>query len=427
MKNNIQVRSDEISTLLEVIRKKDFYKENSENGLVILLNGEWGTGKTTFINQFIETINEQDDMELFNNYNAYENDYYENAYIPFFASIDDKIKLRKEFTNFIKSVGGTTGKGVVVISYAITKSIFKKKFDVDIDDIKNNLKEIQEEEINKDLLNEYKDFHKYKNKIKENMNAICKDKMQIFIIDELDRCKPNFAMETLEIVKHFFDIKNCVFVISVDKIQLEESIKTIYGNGINSEKYFSKLFDYQFNLLPIRFYDAVDASDIPNINELIEWSTKIFDILEISLRDSKKIFNELIQKNKKWTIEQSLFMMFMITLKYTDLSFYKAITNKNYLKYKKELENQYNRELEKYNKLFLFKIGNGETFGTILEELNLFGNRTFSNLRSETNNSSYSINNQLRQRKVIVDDLILYIPEINIGLNIIENIKIIVN
>ena len=92
MKNNIQVRNDEISTLLEVIRKKDFYKENSENGLVILLNGEWGTGKTTFINQFIETINEQDDMELFNNYNAYENDYYENAYIPFFASIDDKIK-----------------------------------------------------------------------------------------------------------------------------------------------------------------------------------------------------------------------------------------------------------------------------------------------------------------------------------------------
>ena len=104
-----------------------------------------------------------------------------------------------------------------MISYAITKSIFKKKFDVDIDDIKNNLKEIQEEETNKDLLNEYKDFHKYKNKIKENMKAICKDKTQIFIIDELDRCKPNFAMETLEIVKHFFDVKNCVFVISLIK------------------------------------------------------------------------------------------------------------------------------------------------------------------------------------------------------------------
>jgi tRNA A37 threonylcarbamoyladenosine biosynthesis protein TsaE len=268
MKSNIQLRNEEISTLLEVIRKKEFYKENSEHGLVILLNGEWGTGKTTFINQFVGMINSQDDIELFNNYNAYENDYYENAYIPFFASIDDKIKLRKEFTNFIKSVGGATGKGLVVVSYAITKSIFKKKFDIDVDDIKNNLKEIQDEEVNNDLLNEYKDFHKYKNKIKESMNSICKNKTQIFIIDELDRCKPSFAMETLEIVKHFFDVKNCVFIIAVDKVQLEESIKTIYGNGINSEKYFSKLFDYQFNLLPISFYDSVDITDMPNANSL---------------------------------------------------------------------------------------------------------------------------------------------------------------
>ena len=121
------------------------------------------------------------------------------------------------------------------------------------------------------------------------------------------------ANNTVEIVKHFFDVKNCVFIIAVDKVQLEESIKTIYGNGINSEKYFSKLFDYQFNLLPISFYDSVDITDMPNANELVKWSAKIFDTLEISLRDSKKIFNELIQKNKDWTIEQSLFMLFLIT------------------------------------------------------------------------------------------------------------------
>ena len=427
MKSNIQLRNEEISTLLEVIRKKEFYKENSEHGLVILLNGEWGTGKTTFINQFVGMINSQDDIELFNNYNAYENDYYENAYIPFFASIDDKIKLRKEFTNFIKSVGGATGKGLVVVSYAITKSIFKKKFDIDVDDIKNNLKEIQDEEVNNDLLNEYKDFHKYKNKIKESMNSICKNKTQIFIIDELDRCKPSFAMETLEIVKHFFDVKNCVFIIAVDKVQLEESIKTIYGNGINSEKYFSKLFDYQFNLLPISFYDSVDITDMPNANELVKWSAKIFDTLEISLRDSKKIFNELIQKNKDWTIEQSLFMLFLITLKYTDLSFYKAIINKDYFKYKKMFEGQYNREFEKYNKLFSFKIGDGLTYGKILEELNIYINKKFSDVRVEMSKSKRSIGSTLREESQIAKDLITYIPEITIGLTIKENIKKIIN
>ena len=66
---------DDESTIEDNISKtieKEFYKENSEHGLVILLNGEWGTGKTTFINQFVGMINSQDDIELFNNYNAYE-------------------------------------------------------------------------------------------------------------------------------------------------------------------------------------------------------------------------------------------------------------------------------------------------------------------------------------------------------------------
>lgn len=366
-------------------------------------------------------------MELFNNYNAYENDYYNNAYIPFFASIDDKIKLKKEFTDFIKSVSGNAGKGMVVVSYAITKSIFKKKFDVDIDDIKNNLKEIQEEDVDNDLLNEYKKFHKYKTTIKKKMNDICNERIQVFIIDELDRCKPNFAMETLEIVKHFFDIKNCVFIISVDKIQLEESIKTIYGSGINSEKYFSKLFDYQFNLLPINFYDSIDISDIPNINELVQWSTKVFNILEISLRDSKKIFNELIQKNHNWTIEQSLFMLFLIILKYTDLSFYKAIINKDYSKYKKMFENQYNREFERYNKLFSFKIGDGLTYGVILEELNIYINKNFSDIKVETSDASRFIGEKLKKESEIAKNLTTYIPEIEMGLTIKENIKRIIN
>ena len=66
MKQIIKSRNEDIETLLEIIRKKDFYKENSENGLVILLNGEWGTGKTTFIREFVDKVKTIDDMELFN-------------------------------------------------------------------------------------------------------------------------------------------------------------------------------------------------------------------------------------------------------------------------------------------------------------------------------------------------------------------------
>ena len=238
--------------------------------------------------------------------------------------------------------------------------------------------------------------------IKNQINKICKEKTQIFIIDELDRCKPNFAINTLEIVKHFFDIKNCVFIICVDKQQIEESIKTIYGSGISSNKYFSKLFDYQFNLLPISFYDSVDTSEITNINVLVEWSSKVFNVLGISLRDSKKIFNDIIQKNKNWTIEQSLFMLLFVILKYTDLSFYNAILNGVYIKYRKVFESQYNNDLERYNRLMNFRIGDGQTYGIILDELNLFINRYFSELRNDTSNSHIMIVVQVSQKKKLL-------------------------
>jgi len=426
MKRKIVTRKEDIETLIEIIENREDYKENSKNGLVILLNGEWGTGKTTFLNEFIEKMNGKENIELFSNYNAYENDYYENAYIPFFAAIEDKLQLKNEFSNFIKSVGEYAGKGVLIGAYAIMKSIAKTAINIDIDDIKENIVAIEEEKINNDCLNDYNNAKKYKKQIKERMNELCANKSQIFIIDELDRCKPNFAMDTLEIVKHFFDISNCVFIISVDKIQLEESIKSIYGNGINSEKYFSKLFDYQFNLLPINFYEAIDFYQTSITQDLINEATKIFNILNISLRDSKKVFNELIKKNQSWTIEQSLFILFLLILKYTDLSFYNAILKKDYIRYKKIFEQSYNKELEKYNKIMEFKIGRGLTYGEILEELHFNLDKNYAKLGSNFNNISMMIKSKNKSIIEIEEDILEHIPEYNIGLSVKENIKRIV-
>ena len=314
-------RENEIASMIEIMNNVDRYKENSLNGLVILLNGSWGTGKTTFIKELIENINKEENMELFNLYNAYENECHENAYIPFCASIAEKIHMQEKFTKFIKSIGAGAMTGLSVCTISVARSFLKNTFQVDINDVAQDLSDSLQK-YNDDYLSDYKNFQEHKSYIKEKMSEACFNKTQIFIIDELDRCKPNFAMDTLEIVKHFFDIKNCIFIISVDKLQLEESIKAVYGNGINSTKYFSKLFDYQYNLLPINFYDAVEGlEEIEFSKELIERATNLFNYLNISLRDSKKIFNDFISKFNNWTIEQSLFMLFLFILKYTDLTF----------------------------------------------------------------------------------------------------------
>ena len=71
--------------------------------------------------------------------------------------------------------------------------------------------------------------------------------MYVFI-DELDRCRPTFAIELLEVIKHIFDIPKIIFVIATDTEQLQHSIKAVYGEGFDAEKYLMRFFNRSFSL-----------------------------------------------------------------------------------------------------------------------------------------------------------------------------------
>ena len=70
----------------------------------------------------------------------------------------------------------------------------------------------------------------------------------IIAIDELDRCRPSYAVELLEIAKHFFSIKDIVFVLTVDKTQLSHAINSIYGTNFDSTGYLRRFIDLDFRL-----------------------------------------------------------------------------------------------------------------------------------------------------------------------------------
>ena len=70
----------------------------------------------------------------------------------------------------------------------------------------------------------------------------------VFFVDELDRCRPNYAMEMLERIKHVFNVDGVVFVISTDRQQLVNSVKTLYGEGIDAEGYLRRFFDLSYQL-----------------------------------------------------------------------------------------------------------------------------------------------------------------------------------
>ena len=99
---------------------------------------------------------------------------------------------------------------------------------------------------------EYDKMKKLKDEIINNLKQIAlltpSDKI-IIGIDELDRCRPDYAIKTLEIIKHFFNIDKLVFVLAVDKEQLKNTVRVMYGLNANTDCYLKKFVDVEY-LLP---------------------------------------------------------------------------------------------------------------------------------------------------------------------------------
>lgn len=89
-------------------------------------------------------------------------------------------------------------------------------------------------------------------------NAICEAKATltegnleaplIFILDELDRCRPDFAIKMLERIKHLFDMPGIIFAIAMDGENLPAAVESLYGQSIKGERYLRKFFDMEFYL-----------------------------------------------------------------------------------------------------------------------------------------------------------------------------------
>ena len=70
----------------------------------------------------------------------------------------------------------------------------------------------------------------------------------IVVIDELDRCRPSYAVELLEVAKHLFAVDRIIFVLAVNRSELAHSIKALYGGDFDAVGYLRRFFDVDFRL-----------------------------------------------------------------------------------------------------------------------------------------------------------------------------------
>ena len=224
---------------------------NYADGFVLAINNDWGAGKTTFIKMWQQYLHLEKNGFKTVYFNAWENDFNSNPLIPFMAEFNTLIQSDDD--KLFKSV---IQKGSVLIKNvipAVARAITKNYIDTDslVDAVENSTKaavEILEVEI-KEYANKKKAIVEFRNELEKFVKFEDSNKPLVFFIDELDRCRPNYAVEVLEQIKHFFAVPGIVFVLSIDKNHLASAIRGVYGSEqINTDEYLRRFIDLEYSI-----------------------------------------------------------------------------------------------------------------------------------------------------------------------------------
>ena len=316
-KNDVLNRRAFGEALLNIIIK-------SNDELVLSLNGQWGEGKTTFVEMWQGLLTKEGIPNLY--IDAFSTDYIDDAFITIASAITDYAenniidKNEKKFHDFKNK---TKKVGIQLLSWSTKVAIKAATLNIingsDLESLKeikddlaqsasNLLADFIEEKLNSysrdiELIKTYKDLlSELPPKLENPQNYPL-----VIIIDELDRCKPTFAVETLEKIKHLFSVKNVIFVLVMNKGQMEESIKNVYGKNIDAQSYLQKFINIELSLPKqtnninnndIYFYSKkllklYKFESWVDTGSIVLYTSLLGSHLNLSLRQIEKVFNNL--------------------------------------------------------------------------------------------------------------------------------------
>ena len=392
----------------------DFYNiiKGIDKNFVISINAEYGMGKTFFLKRWAKEIENDNNKVIY--FDAWNYDFQKEPLIPFLSTIvknfTEEKSLKLLSNKIIKSAKLLTN---LIIQYIGGPSDITNKID---EYIKND-----------NIIDDYEEIDELITKYKKTIKDLVKNKKLYIIIDELERCRPTYAIELLEAIKHIFDIDNIIFILGISREQLKHTVSQMYGLNMDGDGYLKRFIDIELQLpepdrksfcnMLTNHFNINDTNDsiINGWKCFFNYFSELSDCYKLSLRDIIHCFSEInilhnILPERKFTLMPILAWLVILRNKKTDI--YNNIENMSF----EELWNEYTStmsqksnhydEMQRFIKAITLTDLRNKHYNLEQEKDNLYRER------GQTNNSReeriMELNNELEEmtRVISTQDLI---------------------
>ena len=292
--------------------------ESSATPYTLALDANWGEGKTTFLKMWQADLEKSGFRCVY--YDAWTSDFCRDSFPSMVAELKESFsgETAEDFTKKCVAVAKAMAKNLPGSLAGLVGG--REVAQAAVDEICGEWEPVAA----------YSEYREALKSFKSSLEEIARqsEKPLVFMIDELDRCRPTFALDVLEKIKHIFDVPGVFFVAALNKNALAKTIESVYGITDGND-YLSKFFDDTHilaNVREIAFYlikkagifeivkrnytinNTDMASSVPILSEL-------FHSHSVSLRGQKQIIESIAGCMKKFVpgqkIEWVLFFYFV--------------------------------------------------------------------------------------------------------------------
>ena len=283
---------------------------NIAKPLTVSVNGKWGTGKTFLLRRWRQELENNGNCAIY--FNAWTDDYCKNPLVSIIGQIAAHLKA-SENTGWKELAVSLLETAVPAVKALM--GMFAPGTPQLIEGAEKTAEKIRERDFGKTLENyseSTENIYKLKTTLQKLAEQVQADTGHplVFIVDELDRCRPTFAIEVLERIKHIFGVPGIMFVIGINGEELHKSIRQVYGD-IDAADYLRRFYDYEIPLSEPKSSEYCRALLQQNNKELTAIMTKdnykrnsyvdatrdlyplLFDAMKLSLRDTEHCFRSL--------------------------------------------------------------------------------------------------------------------------------------